>query len=220
MARAQTTAERRQDELVDATRRLFDERGVQDAPIADVAREAGIDKALVYRSFSSKEELFVLTVTHYLHELAAVGDEGPAAASPEERLRLVLDRYTGFCLRYPAFLDCAQSLMREPLGELQGRVSEGVVLRLGRSMALCLGVLEDALTALGIPEPDFLANRLYTHVIGTMHLARVGVGVRRGASGTPDAFAIAPEAVRAACVEDVLAVVEGARRRALGVADH
>lgn len=209
MAPPTSTAERRRDLLVDATRRLFDERGVQDAPIAEVARLAGIDKALVYRSFASKEELFVLTVTHYLHELATLG-EGLEELDAQGRLAAVLDGYAGFCLRHPAFLDCAQSLMREPLARLQERVSEGVVLRLGRAMALCLGVLEDALRELGVPEPDFLANRLYTQVIGTMHLARVGVGVRRGPGGTPDAFPLDPGMVRAACVRDALAVVEGA----------
>src|SRR4051812_11175080 len=59
----------REHEIVEATRRLFDERGLQDAPIEEIARAAGINRALIYRHFSSKEELFVATVTSYLAEL-------------------------------------------------------------------------------------------------------------------------------------------------------
>src|SRR3954469_15961489 len=69
----------RERELVVATRALFDERGMQDAPIEEIARNAGIARGLVYRQFSSKEELFVLTVTDYLDELEGVLVEAVAA---------------------------------------------------------------------------------------------------------------------------------------------
>jgi AcrR family transcriptional regulator len=193
-----STRNRRERELVEATRALFDERGLQDAPMDDIARAVGINKALIYRVFASKEELFVLTVTHYLDELRA-------AADGAQDLRGALDAFTRFCLRYPAFLDCAMSLMRRPAPELRERVSEGVWLRLGRSMAACLAPLSDLLAAEGAEDPDFMANRIYTQVLGTMHLARLGAGVREAAPGVPDAFVLDPERVRRACVEDALA---------------
>ena len=59
-------------ELVTATRALFDERGAQDAPVEEIARAVGIQRGLIYRHFSSKEELYVLTVTDYLAELDGV----------------------------------------------------------------------------------------------------------------------------------------------------
>jgi AcrR family transcriptional regulator len=194
-----TTRRDRERDIVEATRALFDERGLQDAPVDEIARAVGINKALIYRVFASKEELFVLTVTHYLDELRETALE-PGGAD----LREALDRFTRFCLRYPAFLDCALSLMRRPAGELRERVSEGVWLRLGRSMAACLAPLAEILAREGAEDPDFLANRLYTQVLGTMHLARIGVGVREAAPGIPDAFALDPERVRRACVEDAL----------------
>jgi AcrR family transcriptional regulator len=196
----------RERDLVEATRALFDERGVRDAPMGEIARAVGINKALIYRVFSSKEELFVLTVTHYLDELREVALEPPAAG-----LRDALDRFTRFCLRYPAFLDCSLALMRRPAGELREHVSEGVWLQLGRSMAACLAPLVALLEADGVEEPDFTANRLYTQVLGTMHLARIGLGVRESAPGVPDAFPLDPEHVRRACVEDALAVARGGR---------
>ena len=194
-----TTRNQRERDLVEATRALFDERGLQDAPMDEIARSVGINKALIYRVFASKEELFVLTVTHYLDELRE-------AASDATDLRGALDHFTRFCLRYPAFLDCALSLMRRQAAELRERVSEGVWLRLGRSMAACLAPLSAILAADGVEDPDFAANRLYTQVLGTMHLARLGAGVREAAPGVPDVFVIDPERLRAACVEDALAI--------------
>ncbi|MEA2313206.1 MAG: hypothetical protein QOE28_3174 [Solirubrobacteraceae bacterium] len=205
MPPAAPTARRREREreIVEATRALFDSRGLQDAPMDEIARAVGINKALIYRVFSSKEELFVLTVTTYLDEL------GESALDVGIDLREALDRFTRFCLRYPAFLDCALDLMRRPAAELQERVGDGVWMRLGRSMAACLGPLSEILAAEGVEDPDFTANRLYTQVLGTMHLARIGVGVRTG----PAAFALDPERVRQACVEDALAIA-GVRRYA------
>src|SRR4249919_3326355 len=60
----------RERDLVRATRALFDERGLQDAPIEEIAQAVGIARGLIYRQFSSKEELYFLTVTDYLQELA------------------------------------------------------------------------------------------------------------------------------------------------------
>ena len=72
-----------------ATRALFDERGLQDAPIEEIARAVGIARGLIYRQFSSKEELYVLTVTDYLAELdgaAGRGDVAPTSSrSPSSR---------------------------------------------------------------------------------------------------------------------------------------
>ena len=204
MPPATSTRRERERDIVDATRALFDERGLQDAPIEEIARAVGINKALIYRVFASKEELFVLTVTSYLDELREW-------AGDTRDLRGALDAFTRFCLRYPAFLDCALSLMRRPAGELEERVGEGTWLRLGRSMSACLAPLAAILEGEGVEDPDFAANRLYTLVLGIMHLARVGLGVREAAPGVPDAFALDPERVRAACVDDALALVRASR---------
>jgi AcrR family transcriptional regulator len=202
----------RERTVVEVTRRLFDERGMQDAPMDEIARAAGINRALIYRSFASKDELFILTVTHYLDELTDGPDLG-AGEDPAAQLRAALEHFTAFCLRYPAFLDCALSLMRRPARELREVVSDAVWLRLGQAMAAALHPLAAILRAgaergtFAIEDPDFVANRLYTHVLGTMHLARIGLGVRQVAPGVPDAFRLDPEAVRVACVQDALASV-------------
>lgn len=214
----------REREIVAATRLLFDERGLQDAQMEDIARAVGINKALIYRSFASKEELYVLTLTSYLADLAARLDGlldaiDPAAdLDPAARLEEGWRRYTDFCIEHPAFVDCGLSLMRQPAEELRETISESVWLRLGIAMASCLGRLSEILSlgarggVFDVPDPDFAANYLYTQTLGAMQLARVGVGVRPSAAGgVPEMFAIDARRVQEACIADVLAAV-GARR--------
>ncbi|MGZ6708192.1 MAG: TetR/AcrR family transcriptional regulator [Solirubrobacteraceae bacterium] len=214
MAPSQTVALRRERErdLVRATRALFDERGMQDAPIEEIAKAVGIARGLIYRQFSSKDELFVLTVTDYLDELDGVLS---AAVTPGDDPMAQLERwaraYAGFCLRYPAFLDCSMSLMRRPASDLHELVSESVWLRLGQGMATCIGHVSRLLQGFaGVEDPDYLANLLWTETLGMMHLARIRVGVRQAAPGIPELFTIAPERVVESVVAHAQAIVGSA----------
>src|SRR5436190_12213683 len=92
-------------DLVRATRALFDERGMQDAPIEEIAKAVGIARGLIYRQFASKDELYVLTVTEYLTELEGILAAAISPrAGPARQLEQWARAYAGFCLRYPAFL--------------------------------------------------------------------------------------------------------------------
>ncbi len=208
----------RERDLVAATRALFDERGMQDAQIDEIARAAGIARGLVYRHFSSKEELYVLTVTHYLDELgelleaAVEGDDAPAL-----RLERCTEAFARYCRRYPAFLDSSQALMRRPARELSEIVSESVWLRLGQGMARCLAcvaaVLRDGADAgdFRVDDPDYMANVLWTQALGVMHLARIRVGVRQEAPNVPALFTITPDQAVESCVRGALLLVEARR---------
>jgi AcrR family transcriptional regulator len=202
----------REQELIAATRALFDERGLQDAPIDEIARTVGIARGLVYRVFSSKEELYVLTVTDYLRELDELLEEAIAPGSDfADQLERWGRAFAGFCQRYPAFLDCALSLMRRPANELHDMVSESVWFRLGQAIGSCVHHVSQLLadgTAAGVfavEDPDFTANVLWTQTLGTMHLARSGVGVKQVAPEIPALFAIAPERAIDSCVAAALA---------------
>jgi AcrR family transcriptional regulator len=212
-ARRVSRRREREREIIAATRLLFDERGLQDAPIESIARAVGINKALIYRHFSSKEELFVLTLSSYLADLAARLEEVPVELDPVARLEEGWLRYTGFCLEYPAFLDCGLSLMRRSADELRETISDAIWIRLGQNMAACLGKLSQILAegarqgVFDVEDPDFTANQLYAQTLGTMHLARIGVGVRSTVGGIPEPFPIEPVRVQRACVDAVLASV-------------
>src|SRR5512143_566661 len=95
---------RREKEILDATRALFDARGVRDAQIEDIARAVGINRAIIYRHFSGKEELFALTLVGYLDQLAGrlQAADDPAAA-PDDRLRAITGAFVDYGLAYPAF---------------------------------------------------------------------------------------------------------------------
>jgi AcrR family transcriptional regulator len=197
----------REQELVAATRALFDERGIQDAPIDEIARSVGIARGLVYRLFSSKEELYVLTVTDYLRELDGVlKDAAVASGDHIAQLDRWARAFAGFCERYPAFLDCALSLMRRPARELHDMVSESVWLRLGQGIATCVNhvarLLEEGRDAgvFDVEDPNYTANVLWTQTLGTMHLARIRVGIKQAAPGIPALFTIEPDRVIESCV--------------------
>src|SRR3954466_15143499 len=196
------TRRTREQDLVRATRTLFDERGMQDAPIEEIARAVGIARGLVHRHFSSKEELYVLTVTDYLAELDGVlGEAADPALEPREQLEAWAWAYAGFCLRYPAFLDCALSLMHKPARELREALSDSVWLRLGQGIASCVAHVSEILRdeTFAIEDPDYMANVLWTQILGTAHLARIRVGIRQAAPGIPELFRIEPEEVARTC---------------------
>lgn len=207
--------EDRERDLVRATRALFDERGMQDAPVEEIAKAVGIARGLIYRQFSSKEELFVLTVTDYLAELAGA-IEAAGGATATERLERLTEAFARFCERYPAFLDCSLSLMRRPATDLKAILSESVWIRLGAGMASCIGPLADVLRegrddeGFTLEDPDYTANVLWTQGLGLMHLARIRVGVRR-ADGVPRLFGMAPDDVVRTCVSTALTTA-GVRR--------
>jgi AcrR family transcriptional regulator len=207
----------REREIIAATRLLFDERGLQDAPIESIARAVGINKALIYRHFSSKEELYVLTLSSYLADLADRLEDVPMELDPVARLEDGWVRYTNFCLEHPAFLDCGLSLMRRSAEELREAISDAIWIRLGQNMAACLGKLSQILAegaeqgVFTVEDPDFTANQLYAQTLGTMHLARIGVGVRATTGGIPEPFPIEPARVQRACIDAALASV-GVRR--------
>jgi AcrR family transcriptional regulator len=209
-----STRHNRELDLVAATRALFDERGFQDVPVEEIAKSVGIARGLIYRTFSSKDELFALTVTDYLHELADLLETAAASAtSPRGSLERVTEAFAGYGRRYPAFLDSSLALMHRPAGDLQNIVSDSVWVRLGQGMASCLGVVADVLrdgTERGdfaVDDPDYTANLLWTQALGLLHLARIGVGVRRVAPGVPGLFVIESDEVVRSCVAHALAIV-------------
>src|SRR3954462_2925383 len=168
---------RRETEILEATRALFDARGVRDAQIEDVARAVGVNRAIIYRHFSGKEELFALTLVGYLDDLEARLGAVSTRLGPKKRVKALTEAFVDFGLEHPAFVDCAQTLMRRPGPELLEEISESALFRLGRGIASCLRHVTDALEA-GVARGDFkiadvhlLANTLYASGLGALQLA-------------------------------------------------
>jgi AcrR family transcriptional regulator len=203
----------REKEILTATRALFDARGVRDAQIEDIAKAVGINRAIVYRHFTGKEELFALTLVGYLDELrTALLEAGARDTDPAERLRAITVAFCDYGLAHPAFVDCAQTLMRRSGPELLDEMSEGALFRLGRGISGCLAtlvaVLDDGVAsgAFVIEDTNLLANTLYASALGALQLARVGILVTEAAPGIPSVGEISADQVKEYLVASALAL--------------
>jgi AcrR family transcriptional regulator len=208
----------REKEILDATRALFDARGVRDAQIEDIARAVGVNRAIIYRHFTGKEELFALALVGYLEELAErLYDADSAGQAPETRLRAITGAFVDYGLEYPAFVDCALTVMRRPGPELLDEVSENAMYRLGRGIATCLAPVADAIQA-GVDtgvfhtdDVDLLANTLYASGLGGLQLARVGLLVKQDAPGVPTVAKLSAAQVKEHLIASSVAMAVGAR---------
>jgi|SRR5271165_137517 len=75
------TGQQTRQRIVDAARERFTRDGYERATVRAIAAEAGVDVAMVYYFFGSKEGLFSASALtgpeHPLHQLATLLDEGP-----------------------------------------------------------------------------------------------------------------------------------------------
>jgi len=206
----------REGEIIAATRELFDSRGVRDAQIEDIARAVGINRAIVYRHFTGKEEIFALTLVDYLEELrdalvASDPGEGPAS----ERLAATVGAFVEYGVAHPAFVDCAQALMRRTGPELVDEISESALFRLGRAITSALAVPRRIFTAgseageFRVADPVLLANMFYSTGLGALQLARVGILVTEAAPGIPTMASISREQVQDYLVTAAVALAKG-----------
>ncbi len=216
--RSSTATRRRAREsaILAATRSLFDERGVAEAQIEDIARAVGINRAIVYRHFTGKEELFALALVGYLDELAsALADAAAGSRTPRNQLAALVSTFVDYGVAHPAFVDCAHSLMRRTGTELFDEISEGAMLRLGRAIAACLATLRSTLEAgvgtgdFTIDDPVLLANTLYATGLGGLQLARVGLVIDEASPGVPKVGRIEAEQVKALLLTSALAMAQG-----------
>jgi AcrR family transcriptional regulator len=216
--RSSTAARRRAREtaILAATRSLFDERGVAEAQIEDIARAVGINRAIVYRHFTGKEELFALALVGYLDELAsALADAAAGSTAPPDQLAALVSAFVDYGVAHPAFVDCAHSLMRRTGTELFDEISEGAMLRLGRAIAACLSTLRATLEAgvaagvFTVEDPVLLANILYATGLGGLQLARVGLVIDKPSPGVPQVARIGAEQVKALLLTSAVAMAQG-----------
>src|SRR4051794_8069133 len=206
----------REKDIIAATRGLFDQRGVRDAQIEDIAKAVGINRAIVYRHFTGKEELFALALVGYLDELrAALVEAAESEAKPRDQLAALVSAFVDYGVAHPAFVDCAHSLMRRTGTELFDEISEGAMLRLGRAIASCLAGLRRTLEAgaesgdFAVSDPVLLANTLYATGLGGLQLARVGLVIDEAAPGVPKVGSVGADQVKSLLLTSALGMAVG-----------
>lgn len=179
-------------EILDATRRLFDERRMRDAQIEDIARAVGINRAIIYRHFTTKEELFAMTLVDYLNELeerlTASRAEG---LTPLERIDILTTEFLDYGTEYPAFVDCAQSLLKHRGSELLEQISLDRLTELGAAINRCFDHITDAIRAgnesgeFDVEDPELIANIMYTQGLGILNLVTFQRSIRELSTGLP-----------------------------------
>jgi AcrR family transcriptional regulator len=103
--RAREKAQRRQ-EILDAAREEFFERGFHQPTVDDVATRAEVSKGTIYLYFESKEQILAHLLLEGLDLLLKEMDAVPLAQptlSPEATLRALANAYLGFYQSYPNY---------------------------------------------------------------------------------------------------------------------
>ncbi|MEI2712930.1 MAG: hypothetical protein V9G04_06430 [Nocardioides sp.] len=155
---------------------------------------------------------FALTLCGYLGELrAALEAASSTSDDPYEKVQALTDAFVDYSLAYPAFVDCALTLMRRTGEELFGEISEHVMFKLGVSIAEALQTVIDTLDH-GVARGEFFikdttltANLLYASGLGAVQLARVGILVKSGHEKLPEIGPLTADDVRRHLVAVALA---------------
>jgi len=90
-------AELRREEILDASERIFAQKGFHAAGIADIAKELGIGHGTFYRYFKNKRDIALQVIDRLLGRLAEVGlaespEESNSLEEHREQVRRMLDR--------------------------------------------------------------------------------------------------------------------------------
>jgi len=102
------------DELLKAGARLFAEHGYQATGVQDIAGAAGVNKAMLYYYFNSKDGLYDQLVGRGISAIAGAvaAAEKPGLALPE-RIRQLISSYLSVVVKQP---EIARIIYREALG--------------------------------------------------------------------------------------------------------
>ncbi len=95
MARTRAaTFEQQRDAMLAAAARLFAARGYPAASIADLAKEFGVSKGLLYHYYRDKEHLLFDIADRYIDRLVQLtSDVEAAGGAPETLLRALIERF-------------------------------------------------------------------------------------------------------------------------------
>jgi AcrR family transcriptional regulator len=114
---------RRQQEILEAAREVFFEKGIHRATVDDVAAHAEVSKGTVYLYFQSKESILAHLLLEGLSILLSQLETAYAPnepLSPEKRLRQLVEAYWQFAQTYP---DHFRMLLALDRGRFRERVS-------------------------------------------------------------------------------------------------
>ncbi|MEU8134654.1 TetR/AcrR family transcriptional regulator [Streptodolium elevatio] len=164
--------------LLDAAVARFSRHGYENTSVRDIAADAGVNPALIYRYFGSKEKLFVQVVSRDRDPAAIIA--GPLGELPDRSVTWFRTRPPAIAGEHPLALmlrsagregvaDLMRAQVRDTVGALADRL-EGPEAELRAAMILALNVGMGALAS--VAGVDVLSEappeRLRAHLAAAM----------------------------------------------------
>ncbi|MFD7291922.1 TetR family transcriptional regulator [Streptomyces sp. NPDC059897] len=144
--------------ILDVASRLGAERGLDHVQMHDVAKEAGVAIATLYRYFPSKTHLFTAIMSDQVDHMDDESPEIHAAADPVDAVAETLLRSTRHMLRTPLL---ASAMMQSNYAAHTATVSEAA--------AIEVKVLRTLLRLLGLEHPTDRDTRLIRLLMKSWH---------------------------------------------------
>lgn len=98
----------------DAGLSIFVSKGYHQATMAEIAREAGISKGLIYNYYASKEDLLNKIIDDVFDQTTPLMDYELKGKTPQERLKQIIEDYFQLIESNPAFWRLLVSLSLQP----------------------------------------------------------------------------------------------------------
>jgi AcrR family transcriptional regulator len=150
------------DDILVAARDAFAERGYEGATVRSVAKAAGVDPALIYHYFGSKQRLFVaaMEIPYHWQELLPPILDGPREEMGQRLVRLLLTYWEDPRVN-PLLRGVVRSAATDPLAAEMVRrmLAEGPFALMARSI--------------GTPDAELRTMLMASHVMGVALLRYV-----------------------------------------------
>ncbi|SRR5579884_3042133 len=173
--------QRTRELIADTAWRLFLERGFDEVPVAEIAREAEVSEATVFNYFPTKEDLVFNRMEAFEQELLEAIRHRPEGDS-------ILDAFGGFVLRPRGFLASDDPAATEGMRAVARLMTGSPALMArqreildGYTDALAVLLAEEQRMAPDAPEPWVMANAL----IG-LHRALIAYTHRQALAEVPN----------------------------------
>ncbi|WP_285488739.1 TetR/AcrR family transcriptional regulator [Amycolatopsis taiwanensis] len=185
MARRRLPPDQRRNELLDTGAWLFATRPYDEVHVEEVAEQAGVSRANLYRYFPSKRDLFAAIYRRAADDLLAVNTIDPAG-SILEQVSAGLDAHLDYFVANRQTVLTAnrvlsgdpmiQAIISDELAELRRRLIDAVVCD-GRRRAVAAATLHAWLVFVRALSVDWLAEQNFTRT----ELRDICLGALQGA---------------------------------------
>lgn len=181
--------------ILDAAEQLFAQQGFAATTIKQLGAAAGVNPALIYYYFGSKEELYRRLLTHLFSTIARRGSERMAAAtSPEAAVRALLGVQSEVMREHPSV---PRLMAREMADHGAEHAQEGFAQLAATAFARLLAFIQEGQRA-GVFRDDLDARFAAISSISLIpyfHIFKPAVGILLGGAGDPtpeqvDAYAL------------------------------